>query len=94
MRRTAFPGIAEAWIARGDGKQLPFAFNAKTLSTLCDIAFIGDVNPTITFAVACEIDKNNVEDFITMGASCDTSFVGDVNPIINMSIFCTIMVTS
>ncbi len=95
MRRTAFPGIAEAWISRGDGTQgVPFAIGVISFSALCDLSFIGDAEALITFAASCSVDTENIDVFVDFITTCIPTFLGDVpEPIIVNNTFVSIIVS-
>ncbi len=86
--RRSFPGIAQAWIARGNGKQIPNFIDAKSLSVLCDIDFIGDTPITHTLAVMCEIIEPPPNFTQTMVLVCGFQFTGDVNPVHDLDVIC------
>ena len=92
--RRTFYGIAPTWIAVGNGKQIPEFIDIKSISVACDIAFLGDVNPTINLGVSCNVDTENLDLFHTMSVLCSTTFLGDVNPLVTMNnIFVVVSVT-
>lgn len=93
--RRSFPGIAQAWIARGNGIPVPFTLTVKSLVASCDIAFLGDINPEITMLVSCEIDSDNIDTFLDILVNCSTTILGDINPTVTMNdVFVVVMVTN
>ena len=92
--RRSFPGIAQAWIARGGGVQKPFAFNAKTISALCNIDFLGDINATLTFGLVCDVNEPPPNITHDLNVICSTTFLGDINPIIDMTDVFVVVVVS
>ncbi len=75
--RRSFPGIAEAWIARGDGIQQTFAFNAKTIEVLCSLDFLGDVIDFKDISAFCELDfLGDVNPIISLKTFCVTTVSG------------------
>lgn len=91
--RRTFPGIAQAWIARGDGKQKAFAFNAKTLSVFCDVDFLGDIAPLITLSEFCEVGFDGIKTDINIDTICATSKTGDIEPPIILSVQCAVIIS-
>jgi len=86
-------GISPAWITKG---QFSFGdnwtFNPEKLKVIfanCDIAFLGDVNPTINLSLICEIIEPPPNTTINIGALCDIDFLGDLNPILNLAASCS-----
>lgn len=92
--RRSFPGIAQAWIARGNGKQKPIVIVVNTLSVICDINFLGDINPIITLSVTCDLQGENVDAFVAISADCSIAVFGDINPVISLSLFCFVAVSN
>lgn len=94
VNRRTFPGIAQAWIARGDGKQKGFAINAKTLSVFCEIEFLGDVEKIITLGETCTIDDGNANIFHPMSEICSIAITNsDADAIHILNTFCSVVVS-
>jgi hypothetical protein len=92
--RRSFYGIAEAWVARGDGKQKLLPRSAKILDVFCDISFVGNVNPLLILAETCEINKGDAKHFFDVDVTCSIATLNsDVDGTHSFNTFCFVVVT-
>ena len=81
-------GISPAWVENSEFKfGDPWVFDPTSIHAIftnCDIVFLGDVNPTITMGVTCDVLGENIDLFHTIGVLCSTTFLGDINPSVKM----------
>lgn len=86
VSRITFQGIAEAWIARGNGIPLPIIKLFNILKLVCEISSIGDIEIENILSLGCSLETENIDSIITLGLICENTDIGDIQPVNTFSI--------